>query len=142
MSDQFYLLKRDLYECTDHQGYTGIRDKAGVYSLRELRGVEVMPEYLPQYDGHYAIKAGEAPEFTNACFDDLARNHLKSKIADLEARLEKAEAERDGWKEARFVMGNKARNDALEEAAARIRLVFPISGQQAVDQILLLKDKS
>lgn len=82
MSDKYYMLKRDLYECPDHQGYTGIRDKAGIYHAGQAaRADSIGNKYVKGFMGHYAIPVECAPEFTAACFDDLARDHLKQKCA-------------------------------------------------------------
>lgn len=74
---EYVLLKRDLFECARHQGYTGIRDKAGSWSLEyvQRRDLPVKDAYDRSHE-HYALPLSAAPEFTRACFDDLARDHL------------------------------------------------------------------
>jgi hypothetical protein len=74
---EYVLLKRDLFECPRHQGYTGIRDKAGTWSLSyiQARDLPVKEAYDRSHE-HYALPLPAAPEFTGACFDDLARDHL------------------------------------------------------------------
>ncbi len=86
---QYVLLKRDLYECPSHQGYTGIRDKAGVWPLSLVR-CDTMPvkeAYDPKERGNYALPLDQAPEFTNECFHDLSLAHLKAKIERLQEAL-------------------------------------------------------
>lgn len=83
VTTQYVLLKRDLYECPAHQGYTGIRDKAGVWQMGELRGVNVKEAYDPKERGNYAIPFDVAPEFTNECFHDLSLAHLRGKVEEL-----------------------------------------------------------
>lgn len=69
MSEPYVILKRGLFYGPQSQGYTGIRDLAGRYSKAEadaearIEGVSCMP-------------LSAAPEFTDQCFDDLARKHL------------------------------------------------------------------
>ncbi|NTA48117.1 hypothetical protein G6L34_08400 [Agrobacterium tumefaciens] len=86
---QYVLLKRDLYECPGHQGYTGIRDKAGRWDEEEIRaaGYSIAKVYNPSYREHYAIPADVAPEFTNECFHDLSLAHLRGKVERLQEAL-------------------------------------------------------
>lgn len=67
--DEWLIVKRDLYFRPDCQGYTGIRDHAGRYSY----------DFAKDYQSHGCsiIKLSDAPEFSKACFDDLALAHLK-----------------------------------------------------------------
>ena len=82
---QYVLLKRDLYDCPKHMGYTGIRDKAGVYDEEYIKGYEVpiRQEYDWQEEDLYALPLSAAPEYTKACYHDLARDHLVAKITEL-----------------------------------------------------------
>lgn len=82
MTEQWLLLKRGLYWRPDDLGYTGIRDHAGRYSLDEAKA-----RVGDGSSGVTMIKEGEAPEFTSACFDDLAREHLKKQIDDARAKI-------------------------------------------------------
>lgn len=84
---QYVFIKRDLYECPAHQGYTGIRDRAGTWSREyaEQFAHEVREKYSPSYKDHYALPFDAAPEFTNTSFPDLNEAHLKSKIEGLRA---------------------------------------------------------
>lgn len=70
------LMKRGLYERPEHMGYTGIRDNAGRLTEEDARS--------SVGDGGYGVtmvRVEDAPEFTDACFDDLARKHLQDKLA-------------------------------------------------------------
>lgn len=84
---QYVLLKRDLYENPGHQGYTGIRDKAGTWPLSLVRTdtIQVKDAYDPACRDSYAIPFDVAPEFTNECFHDLSLAHLRGKIEELSA---------------------------------------------------------
>lgn len=86
---QYVLLKRDLYECPGHKGYTGIRDKAGRWSEEEITAsrYSIANVYNPSYREHYAIPADVAPEFTNECFHDLSLAHLRGKVERLQEAL-------------------------------------------------------
>jgi len=69
MTEELWLLvKRGLYYRPNDCGYTGIRDHAGRYTADEARaraGSEIK-----------MVRLADAPEFSEACFDDLARAHL------------------------------------------------------------------
>ncbi|OOO23410.1 hypothetical protein [Agrobacterium pusense] len=86
---QYVLLKRDLYECPGHQGYTGIRDKAGRWLAEEFAGhsIPIKEKYTPKEREHYAIPLDAAPEFTNECFHDLSLAHLRGKVERLQEAL-------------------------------------------------------
>lgn len=77
----FLLVKRDLYYRPDAQGYTGIKDNAGRYTKSEAE------DHADEASGVTAILATEAPEFSPACFDDLARAHLAKKLAQVTREL-------------------------------------------------------
>lgn len=83
----YVFIKRDLFECPGHMGYTGIRDKAGVWSEEYARkdGAAVRDKYDSKEMNHYAIPLDTAPEFTKTSFHDLNEAHLRSKIASLQA---------------------------------------------------------
>ena len=85
----YVLLKRDLYECPGHQGYTGIRDKAGRWAEEEVRaaGYSIGNVYNHSYRELYAIPLDVAPEFTNECFHDLSLAHLRGKVERLQEAL-------------------------------------------------------
>ena len=84
----YVWIKRDLFECPKHQGYTGIRDNAGTWPLEEAQrfGLPIKEAYDRSHE-HYALPIEAAPEFTNACFDDLARDHLQVKCAAKDAEI-------------------------------------------------------
>lgn len=86
---QYVLLKRDLYECPGHMGYTGIRDKAGKWPAEEFasHGIQIKERYTPKERGSYAIPLDQAPEFTNECFHDLSLAHLRGKIERMQEAL-------------------------------------------------------
>lgn len=85
MSDEpreWLLVKRNLYERPDHIGYTGVRDKAGRFTEEDAKS--------SVGDGGYGVtmvRLADAPEFTSACYDDIARDHLRSIIAAKDAEL-------------------------------------------------------
>ena len=85
-ADQVYLLmKRDLYYRPNAQGYTGIRDYAGRYTKAEARA-----HARDGRDGVTMILEEDAPEFTRACHDDLARDHLLKQREQMRAARDKA----------------------------------------------------
>ncbi len=93
---QYVICKRGLYYRPKAQGYVGIKEWAGVYSKEEAEarsspdaGVTSMP-----YD--------EAPDISPACYDDIARDWLMSKLNEARTALSQARAEgrREGLEEA------------------------------------------
>jgi len=116
---QYVLLKRDLFECPKHMGYTGIRDKAGVYSAADIEAYEVpiRQEYDHRERDLYAVPIAAAPEFTHACFADLARDHLCGKIEKLRKENEQAFE--------KLLMLEQQRNDA-RETAAKMQAAFDV----------------
>lgn len=85
----YILLKRDLFENPKHQGYTGIKDLAGTFPLEDFErwGIQIKEKYEPYDREHYALRVELAPEFTNACFHDLAQEHLEKKCAAKDAEI-------------------------------------------------------
>lgn len=70
----FLLMKRGLYYRPNAMGYTGIKDHAGRYTKAEAEN------HADPISGVTAIAAIDAPDFSPACFDDLARAHLVGKL--------------------------------------------------------------
>ena len=88
--DALYLIvKRDLYYRPNSIGYTGIRDNAGRWPKAEA---ELM---ICPHEGVTMIAESEAPEFTGACYDDLARKHLAEQRDALRADVTSLAADRD-----------------------------------------------
>lgn len=113
----YVWIKRDLFECPKHQGYTGIRDNAGTWPLEDAQrfGLPIKEAYDRSHE-HYALPIEAAPEFTNACFDDLARDHLQAKCAAKDAEIaayRKALEEIVSWHGAR----NQVDDELLPSAA-------------------------
>jgi hypothetical protein len=86
MTDEWLLIKRGLYYGPDNCGYTGIRDHAGRYSLADAHD-SVRPG-----NGVSTIQADRAPEFSEACYEDLARAHLSKQRDDARAEIERLRA--------------------------------------------------
>lgn len=110
------LVKRGLYYRPDNQGYTGIKDHAGRYQATDAR-----PE-----DGITAVHEDEAPEFSKACFDDLARDHLQKKVQSLSTALA------------------EAREKAIEECALiadNFHAGVPVSYGHMRNHVFLARDK-
>jgi hypothetical protein len=72
MAEEWLLVKRGLYYRPEGIGYTGIRDNAGRYSREEAEST-IGPEVT-------MVRLEDAPEFTDACFEDLARDHLRKQL--------------------------------------------------------------
>jgi hypothetical protein len=92
----YLLVKRGLFYRPDNKGYTGIKDHAGLYSKEEAEA------YADPLSGVTVLPFDEAPDFSEECFDDLARGHLESKVKTLQARIAELEAlinspETDDW---------------------------------------------
>lgn len=96
MAPQYLLVKRDLYYRPNGEGYTGIRDHAGRYSQAEAEAHCYSAG--PEGNSVAMIREDEAPEFTRACFDDLAREHLRKERDRLSAIVaDFAAIYRDVW---------------------------------------------
>jgi len=89
---KFLILKRDLYECPKHCGYTGIKDHAGRYTLDEVAVSFPPDKYTPLNEDLYFIAEEDAPEYTCKCFWDVREAHLKDKVKALTARIVELEA--------------------------------------------------
>lgn len=72
------LVKRDLYYRPNGEGYTGIRDNAGRYTYEEAKAH--CYDAGPNGNSVTMICLADAPEFSKACWDDLARKHLQDKV--------------------------------------------------------------
>lgn len=68
-SDEWLIVKRDLYWAPDGMGYTGIRDEAGRYTH------EAALSHMT--DGVSIVHISEAPEFRKAAYKDLVTKHLQ-----------------------------------------------------------------
>lgn len=76
------LLKRGLYYCPDSAGYTGRRDKAGLF-----------PASLARPDcGVTAMAFKDAPLFAPGCWQDVKSEYYEEQLTVLQSRLDKAEA--------------------------------------------------
>lgn len=80
--EHFLLIKRGLYYRPNNQGYTGIKENAGRYREVDALGL----------DGVVAIHEDDAPEYSSACFADLAQAHMAKKLHASADRIEKLEA--------------------------------------------------
>lgn len=85
MQDAWLLVKRDLYYRPNGEGYTGIRDNAGRYTYEEAKA---HCHDVPGGNPVTMVRLSEAPEFTRACFDDLARAHLQKQRDKLQAAVD------------------------------------------------------
>ena len=66
------IMKRDLYYRPEGKGYTGVKKDAGRFPLEETA------VHFPDCDDHGIsfIHEDDAPEFSKACFEDIARKVL------------------------------------------------------------------
>jgi hypothetical protein len=83
---KYALLKRDLFECPERNGYTGILDKAGTWDAQYVASHEfrVLDKYTPTEKDHYALPVQLAPPFTKTSFHDLHEAYLRQKIDELQ----------------------------------------------------------
>lgn len=80
MSDDWLLLKRDLFYRPNNCGYTGIRDEAGRYSYDRAMEHESA--------GGKVMLVSEAPEFLPAAYDDIVITRLTKQRDELVKALE------------------------------------------------------
>lgn len=77
MAEQAWLLlKRGLYWRPNDCGYTGIRDHAARYTEAEAKS-----RARDGSSGVTMVRLEDAPEFSEACYEDLARAHLAQQRA-------------------------------------------------------------
>lgn len=84
---EWLLVKRGLYYRPNNCGYTGIRDHAGLYSEDEARS-----SVGDGASGVKMIRLADAPEFSEACFQDLALAHLKKKLDEAADAIERMQS--------------------------------------------------
>lgn len=76
MADPIFLIeKRGLYYKPNGRGYTGVRDRAGRYSLEQV-AVEFPNRDSAQQDGITFVALEDAPEFSPACSWEFKIEHL------------------------------------------------------------------
>lgn len=91
---EYLLIKRGLYYRPDNIGYTGIKDQAGRYNESDA-----YPDA-----GVTAIHQDSAPDYSAACWPDIALEHVKAQLAASLAR-------------------EKVLREALDMAAFRMQLL-------------------
>lgn len=79
LTDEWLLVKRDLYFRPGCKGYTGIRDEAGRYSYDFARSYENSETSM--------VHVSEAPEFRATAFSDLVVAHLIKQRDEVRAAL-------------------------------------------------------
>lgn len=85
---EWLVFKRGLYWRPNDCGYTGIRDHAALYTKAEA-------EERTQDDACAMVHLSVAPEFTSACYDDLARDHLTKQRDAAQATIAALQSEVD-----------------------------------------------
>jgi len=71
----YLIMKRGLYYKPNSCGYTGVKDRAGRYSLTETA------VHFPNVSdsGLSYIHEDEAPDYSEACWDDVKQEHIIEK---------------------------------------------------------------
>lgn len=125
----FLIVKYDLYYRPKSQGYTGIKDHAGRYTLDEVAVMFPNMESENQ-DGMTFIAEEDAPEFSKACFWDLKLEHVtkqrdsaQAEIARLTSEVERLRDIAEGERIAISVLESATHNAAIEAAAQRCDLL-------------------
>lgn len=85
-TDAYLIVKRDLYYGPNSQGYTGVKDRAGRYTLAEV-AVRFPNKESPNQDGMYYIHEDDAPEYSKGCYWDIRLEHQRDKALEEVARL-------------------------------------------------------
>ncbi len=92
--DVFLIMKRDLYYRPNAQGYTGIKEHAGRYTLEQVAAMFPNMD-SPHQDGTEFIRECDAPEYTKACYHDLKEAHQAERLTAIAAENATLRAERD-----------------------------------------------
>lgn len=79
-ADGYLIMKRGLYYRPNAMGYTGIREKAGRYSLSDAQA-HADPE-----SGVTFLHESEAPELAPQCLDEVANPYLLEELDAARAR--------------------------------------------------------
>jgi len=92
--ESYLIIKRGLYYRPNSSGYTGIKDNAGRYTWDEASS------HSDIHSGVHFIHEDDAPDFSEKCFDDIARDRLemgmgtiKRVLADANERIATLEAD-------------------------------------------------
>lgn len=81
MTDAYLILKRGLYYRPQSQGYTGIKDNAGRYTLSEAKAITHPNGSTGPRDGMSFIHEDAAADYSDECFYDLKERHMAAKAA-------------------------------------------------------------
>lgn len=87
--NHYLIMKRGLYERPNHQGYTGIRDHAGRYSLAEAKHMFRLSDGECRW-----IHEDHAQEFLPAAWHDLVIKHLLDQRDALRAEITEMRAQK------------------------------------------------
>ena len=77
MAREYLLVKQGLYYRPNSKGYTGVKDCAGRY----LESEAILDA------GVVAIHESVAPDFSEKCWPEIARDHLQSRIDAKDAAI-------------------------------------------------------
>jgi len=88
MSEPLYLIqKRGLYYAPKAQGYTGVKARAGRYTLEEC-ALHCGPNGPDgPRDGITFIREEDAPNYSPCCFSDIKERHMQEKADALQADI-------------------------------------------------------
>lgn len=114
--DVFLIMKRDLYYRPNAQGYTGIKEYAGRYTLEQVAAMFPNMD-SPHQDGTEFIRECDAPEYTKACYHDLKEAHQAQRLTTIAAENATLRAS-----EAAALDRVKVLEKALRRASDRMRL--------------------
>ena len=76
----YLIIKRGLYYRPNAQGYTGVKEFAGRYSLEDAMSYSHPNGQKGPRDGMSIIKDAEAPEYSEACWWDVKEKHMTQKL--------------------------------------------------------------
>ncbi|MBU3262098.1 hypothetical protein KPG71_18915 [Roseovarius sp. PS-C2] len=88
-SDQYLIVKRNLYYRPNAHGYTGIKEEAGRYTLAEV-AVHFPNMDSPNQDGMTYIHEDDAPDYSPACCHDIRSRHQEKKARETKEALKLA----------------------------------------------------
>lgn len=100
-SDAYLIVKHGLFYKPKSQGYIGIRDLAGRFTLAEASSPLPNTD-SPNQDGMSFVHEDDAPEFSEACWHDVKAAWLAKQRDEAQADRARLTAERD---EARGALG-------------------------------------
>jgi hypothetical protein len=128
-TDAYLICKYGLYYKPKSQGYIGVRDLAGRFTLEEVSVLFPNLDSSNQ-DGMSFVHEDDAPEFSPKCWDDVKVAHLMRVRDAITERVAELEAQAAAWK----ADAERLAGAALGEINQRDRKLPIVTGPQSASE--------